>query len=86
MESSNTPTPAFVGASWAALLVGGTAFLTGLWNSHMSLSEKGYYLTVLLFGLFAAVSLQKSVRDLGAPRADAEEEPRELSEVWRPDR
>ena len=64
MESSATaPTPAFVGASWAALLVGGSAFLTGLWNSHMSLSEKGYYLTVLLFGLFAAVSLQKSVRD-----------------------
>jgi uncharacterized membrane protein YiaA len=64
MESSaNPPTPAFVGASWAALLVGGSAFLTGLWNSHMSLSEKGYYLTVLLFGLFAAVSLQKSVRD-----------------------
>jgi len=64
MESSTTtPTPAFVGASWAALLVGASAFLVGLWNSHMSLSEKGYYLTVLLFGLFAAVSLQKSVRD-----------------------
>ena len=64
MESSTTtPTPAFVGASWAALLVGGSAFLVGLWNSHMSLGEKGYYLTVLLFGLFAAVSLQKSVRD-----------------------
>jgi uncharacterized membrane protein YiaA len=64
MESSpTTPTPAFVGASWAALLVGGSAFVTGLWNSHIPLSEKGYYLTVLLFGLFAAVSLQKSVRD-----------------------
>src|SRR4051812_12595381 len=64
MESSTTtPTPAFVGASWAALLVGASAFLVGLWNSHMSLSEKGFYLTVLLFGLFAAVSLQKSVRD-----------------------
>jgi uncharacterized membrane protein YiaA len=64
MESSPTsPTPAFVGASWAALVTGTTAFLVGLWNSHMSLSEKGYYLTVLLFGLFAAVSLQKAVRD-----------------------
>ena len=29
----------------------------------MLLSEKGFYLTVLLYGLFAAVSLQKSVRD-----------------------
>jgi len=57
------PTAAFVGASWLALLVGAVAFLVGLWNAHMALSEKGYYFTVLAFGLFAAVSLQKSVRD-----------------------
>ncbi|GGP18782.1 hypothetical protein GCM10010970_07180 [Silvimonas iriomotensis] len=29
----------------------------------MQLNEKVYYFTVLLYGLFAAVSLQKSVRD-----------------------
>jgi uncharacterized membrane protein YiaA len=29
----------------------------------MALNEKGYYFTVLLFGLFASVSVQKSVRD-----------------------
>jgi uncharacterized membrane protein YiaA len=29
----------------------------------MALNEKGYYLTILMYGLFAAVSLQKSVRD-----------------------
>ncbi len=65
MENSaaRRPTPAFVGASWLAVLVGGTAYLVGLYNARMSLSEKGFYLTVLLFGLFAAVSLQKSVRD-----------------------
>jgi uncharacterized membrane protein YiaA len=57
------PTAAFVGASWLAVLTGGIAFLVGLYNARMSLSEKGFYLTVLLFGLFAAVSLQKSVRD-----------------------
>jgi len=57
------PTAAFVGASWAALLAGALAFGVGLWNARMVLSEKGYYLTVLLYGLFAAVSLQKSVRD-----------------------
>ena len=57
------PTAAFVGASWAALLVGTAAFVIGLWNAQMQLNEKGYYLTVLMFGLFAAVSLQKSVRD-----------------------
>jgi len=57
------PTAAFVGASWAALLAGCLAFVVGLWNAHLALSEKGYYLTILLYGLFAAVSLQKSVRD-----------------------
>lgn len=57
------PTAAFVGASWAALFAGVIADLVGLWNSGMQLNEKGYYLAVLLFGLFSAVSLQKSVRD-----------------------
>ncbi|MGR4868950.1 inner membrane protein YiaA [Variovorax sp. LARHSF232] len=57
------PTGAFVAASWAALFVGAIAFLVGLWNAQMQLNEKGYYFTVLMYGLFAAVSLQKSVRD-----------------------
>lgn len=57
------PTAAFVGASWIALLVGVGAYLTGLWNAHMALNEKGYYLAILLFSLFSAISLQKTVRD-----------------------
>jgi uncharacterized membrane protein YiaA len=57
------PTPAFIGASWAALLVGVTAYLIGLFNASMQLNEKGYYFAVLIFGLYAAVSLQKAVRD-----------------------
>ena len=62
-NAARRPTPAFVGASWLAVLIGGTAYRVGLYNARMSLSEKGFYLAVLLFGLFAAVSLQKSVRD-----------------------
>jgi uncharacterized membrane protein YiaA len=57
------PTPAFKGASWAALLVGVTAYLIGLYNATMQLNEKGYYFAVLVFGLYSAVSLQKAVRD-----------------------
>ena len=57
------PTGAFVGASWAALFVGGGTYLIGLWNAQMMLNEKGYYFTLLMYGLFSAVSLQKSVRD-----------------------
>jgi len=63
MTTVQRPTAAFVGASWAALFIGAIAFLIGLWNAQMTLNEKGYYLTLLLYGLFAAVSLQKSVRD-----------------------
>lgn len=63
MSTPSRPSGAFVGASWSALLLGATAFLAGLWNAQMQLNEKGYYLTLLLYGLFAAVSLQKSVRD-----------------------
>ncbi len=62
-QSVQKPTPAFIGASWLALFVGAIAYLVGLWNSPMSMGEKGYYFTILMYGLFAAVSLQKSVRD-----------------------
>lgn len=58
------PSTAFIAASWVALLLGAAAYLIGLFNAAtMALNQKGYYLTLLLFGLFAAVSLQKSVRD-----------------------
>ncbi|OZM56909.1 hypothetical protein CIB95_09060 [Lottiidibacillus patelloidae] len=57
------PTAAFKGASWAALVVGVSAYLIGLFNATMELNEKGYYFAVLVFGLYAAVSLQKAVRD-----------------------
>lgn len=57
------PSGAFVGAAWGGLFVGAGAYLLGLWNAAMQLNEKGYYFTLLLFGLFAAVSMQKSVRD-----------------------
>jgi len=63
MTTVQRPTAAFVGASWAALCIGAAAFLWGLWNAQMQLNEKGYYLSLLLYGLFAAISLQKSVRD-----------------------
>ena len=62
-EFDQSPTPAFTGASWIALLAGIICYCTGLWNSDMMLNEQGYYFTILLFGLFAAVSVQKSVRD-----------------------
>ncbi|MGB3607925.1 MAG: inner membrane protein YiaA [Psychroserpens sp.] len=57
------PTPAFIGASWSALLIGMVSYCIGLWNATMMLNEKGYYFTILLFGLFSVISVQKAVRD-----------------------
>lgn len=59
----NEPSAAFIGASWLALFIGIISFIIGLWNADMQLNEKGYYFTVLMFGLFAAISVQKAVRD-----------------------
>lgn len=57
------PSNAFIAASWIALGAGMAGFLIGLWRAEMALNEKGYYFTVLMFGLFAVISVQKSVRD-----------------------
>jgi len=57
------PSNAFIGAAWLALFAGTLTYLIGLWNAGMQLNEKGYYFTILMYGLFAAISLQKSVRD-----------------------
>jgi uncharacterized membrane protein YiaA len=60
---SQKPSAAFIGASWVALIAGFVSFNVGLFNADMLLNEKGYYFTVLMYGLFSAVSLQKTVRD-----------------------
>jgi uncharacterized membrane protein YiaA len=57
------PSNAFIAASWIALGAGMIGFLIGLWNAAMPLNEKGYYFIVLMFGLFALISIQKTVRD-----------------------
>lgn len=62
-QSNNAPTKAFRIASISALAIGTASYLIGLFNAYMELNEKGYYLTVMLLGLFAVVSLQKTIRD-----------------------
>ncbi len=57
------PSSAFIIASWIALGIGSLGFMSSLWNAAFSMNDKGYYLRLLLFGLFSAVSLQKSIRD-----------------------
>lgn len=54
---------AYSGATFVCLGIGSLGFMIGLWNATMELNEKGYYFTLLAFGLYAAVSLQKCIRD-----------------------
>ncbi|TWP25235.1 hypothetical protein ETU08_00985 [Apibacter muscae] len=60
---NNKTSLAFVAASWIGLILGIGGYLIGLWRAEMQLNEKGYYLLIILYGLFSAVSIQKSVRD-----------------------
>jgi len=61
MDQKNTN--AYYFTSIAALLIGIGAYAIGLFNAQMMLNEKGYYLIVLLYGLFSLVSLQKTIAD-----------------------
>lgn len=59
----NEPTTAFKMIAILALLAGVVAYLIGLYNASMMLNEKGYYFITLVYGLYSAVSLQKTIRD-----------------------
>ena len=66
------PSLAFIATSWLALFIGVLGYIIGLWNAEMLLNEKGYYFAILMYGLFAGVSVQKCVRDRleGVPVTD----------------
>lgn len=67
------PTSAFTSAAWGVLAIGAIAFLVGIIRvDTLALSEKGFYVAVLALGLYAAISLQKTLRDRaeGLPISD----------------
>ena len=53
---------AFAVASLAAMAVGTLGYLVGLWNAEMQMNEKGIYFTILAFGMYSAIWIQKCVR------------------------
>ncbi|WP_158996603.1 inner membrane protein YiaA [Pigmentibacter ruber] len=63
MEKKEVSTNSFTIASWGCLIVGFGSYMIGLTNATIQFNEKGYFFVILMFGLFSAVSLQKSVRD-----------------------
>jgi uncharacterized membrane protein YiaA len=71
-SKKESTTQAFIITSWSAFAIGVLAYIAALWNMNMETETKGYYFTVFMFGLYAAVSVQKSVRDKieGIPVSD----------------
>lgn len=57
------PTGAFIGVSWLVTLIGVVSYCVGLYHAEMELGYKGLYLNILISGLFAVISVQKTVRD-----------------------
>jgi uncharacterized membrane protein YiaA len=62
-EFSEKPTAAYMGATWVVVIIGLLSYYIDLWNARMELKETGYYFSILLMGVYAAISLQKVVRD-----------------------
>lgn len=60
----NSSSKAFVVAAWVCFALGLGGFVLGLWNATtLELNEKGFYVAVMLLGLYSSISLQKIVRD-----------------------
>ena len=58
-----TPSKSYNVASIGVLILGMLCYSVGLYNADMQLNEKGYYLIILLYGVFASISWQKHIRD-----------------------
>lgn len=52
------------GLCWTSLGLFILLLAVGLWNADLSPSEKGFYAMSYLLNLFAAVAVQKNVRDM----------------------
>lgn len=61
-SKKESTTQAFIITSWSAFAIGVLAYIAALWNMSMETETKGYYFTVFMFGLYAAVSVQKRAR------------------------
>ncbi len=59
-------TAIYFGLCWFSIGLSILMLLIGLWNASLSSSEKGFYAMAFLLSLFAAVAIQKNVRDVAS--------------------
>ena len=58
----------YFGLCWVSTLSAILLLTVGLWNATLAASEKGFYAMGFLMSLFAAVAVQKNVRDVALLR------------------
>src|SRR5690625_6908324 len=57
-------TPIYYGISWLAIVIAIALMAIGLYNAgSITLSEKGFYGMAFALSLFAAITIQKNIRD-----------------------
>lgn len=57
----------YYGICWFSVILCVVLLSVGLWNTSLTLSEKGFYGMAFLLSLFAAIAVQKNTRDLTTP-------------------
>ena len=65
-------TSLYFGLCWVSLGIAILLLVIGLWNATLGLSEKGFYAMAFLLSLFAAVAVQKNVRDIALHDGDTD--------------
>ena len=63
-------TDVYHGLAWFSTILSIVLLTVGLWNAELLPSEKGFYAFAFLLALFAAVAVQKNVRDTQAAEKD----------------
>ncbi len=57
-------TEMYYGLSWFTTIASILLLIIGLWNTDLSLSEKGFYGISFLLSIYAAIAVQKNTRDI----------------------
>lgn len=65
-------TTIYFGISWFSTILSVLLLIIGLWNSELLRSEKGFYGMSFLLSLFAAVAVQKNIRDSNSAKKYSE--------------
>lgn len=56
-------TDVYYGISWFSTILSIVLLTIGLWNAELLPSEKGFYTFAFILAMFAAIAVQKNVRD-----------------------